>query len=212
MASLSEIRDRVRTRFEASSNTRWSDAVINAAINEGLEELSETTGYYERHISIPLKQKRTYYDLRGLIPDSALGVTAVWHENTNRWLNSYTHREMTYSEWEKVVGDPIVWFPRGLWWLGLWPKSSSDSDQWVKVYFCGLAPELTDDAQEPADLSEDFIPALEEYALYDLYQRDGETQKALGLWASYRQREYELTKHVANRTVRPRYSRIGGRA
>jgi len=209
MASLSEIRSRVRTRFEHSSTTRWTNADINAAINAGLEELSEATGYYERHISIPLKQDRTYYDLRGLIPDTALTVSAVWHENTNRWLNPLTHREMTYEEWETVIGDPIVWFPRGLWWLGLWPHPSGDVDQWVKVYFCGIAPALTDDAQEPADLPEEFCDALEEYAIYELEQREGETEKALMMWQSYRQREYQLAQHVSHRVHRARSGRVG---
>jgi hypothetical protein len=209
--SLSQIRDRVRTRFEHDSTTRWSDADINAAINAGLEELAEATGYYERSVSLGLKEDRTYYDLRALIPDSALNVVAVWHENTNRWLNATTHREMTYAEWEKVVGDPIAWFPRGMWWLGLWPHPSSDVDQWVRVYYCGLPPELTDDTQEPVDLPDDFHTALEDYALYELQHREGETKKALDWWQSYRQREHALGRHVRSRVVRARTSRIGGR-
>ena len=41
MLTLSDIRSRVRTRFEASSTTRWSNSDVNDAINDGIEELAE---------------------------------------------------------------------------------------------------------------------------------------------------------------------------
>ena len=57
MLTLSDIRSRVRTRFEAASTTRWSNADINAAINDGLGELSEATRYFERWVSILLRPR-----------------------------------------------------------------------------------------------------------------------------------------------------------
>src|SRR5512139_3668001 len=129
MLTLSDIRSRVRTRFEAASTTRWSDADINAAINDGIAELSEATQYYERWASLLLKEGRTYYDLRGLLSETVLSITAVQHEPGVRWLTPIHLCDIGYEEWEQTNGNPISWFTRGLWWLGIWPCPSADVDE-----------------------------------------------------------------------------------
>jgi len=209
MLTLSDIRSRVRTRFEHSTSTRWSDGDIDAAINEGLGELSEATRYFERWVSLPLKEKRTYYDLRGLMPETVLSVTAVWHESGVRWLAPITLKDMTYEKWEESRGNPHSWFLRGQWWLGVWPTPSADLDEWIRVYFTGVAPPLLEDGEEPAQLPDEFVPALEEYAVYDLQQREGETDKALYWWGKYKEREAALERHMAQRVTTARTGVIG---
>ena len=209
MLTLSDIRSRVRTRFEAASSTRWSDADLNAAINDGVAELSEATRYYERWSSVRLKGGRTYYDLRGLSPEAALSVTSVWHESGNRWLTPGNWRDLTYEEWEETAGEPIAWFVRGLWWLALWPHPSADVDQWVRVYYTAVAPQLEEDGEEPAQLPDEFVPAIEEYALHELQQRDGETDKALYWWQQYKAREKSLEQHMAHRVTTARTGSLG---
>jgi len=209
MLTLSDIRSRVRTRFEASSTTRWSDADVNSAINDGLGELSEATRYFERWVSFPLKEKRTYYDLRGLTPEGVLSVTAVWHEPGIRWLTPITLGDIGYEEWEETRGNPNSWFVRGLWWLGVWPSPSSDVDEFIRVYYTGVAPALAEDGEEPAQLPDEFVPALEEYALYELHGRERETDKALYWWGKYKERERALEQHIAHRVTTARTGRIG---
>jgi hypothetical protein len=209
MLTLSEIRSRVRTRFEASSSTRWSDVDVNAAINEGLAELSEATRYYERSASLLLKEKRTYYDLRGLTPEIPLSVTAIWHEPGVRWLTPIHLCDIGYEEWEETRGSPISWFIRGQFWLGLWPSPSADLDENIRVYYTGVAPALEEDGEEPAQLPDEFVPAIEEYALYELHQREGETEKALFWWGKYSEREKALEQHMAHRVTTARTGSIG---
>jgi len=209
MLTLSDIRSRVRTRYEHSSTTRWADTDINAAINDGLAELSEATRYHERWVSVPLKQNRTYYDLRGLIPETVMSVTAVWHEQGVRWLTPINLSDIGYEEWEESTGNPIGWFIRGAWWLGIWPHPTSDVDEWVRVYFTGVAPSLAEDGQEPRGLPDEFVPALEEYACYELHQREGETDKALYWWGKYKERERALEQHMAHRVTTARTGVIG---
>jgi len=207
--TLSDIRSRVRTRYEASSTTRWSDADVNDAINDGLEELSEATRYFERWVSVPLQGGRCYYDLRGLTPETVLSVTSVYHDNGNRWLAPISICDMGYAEWEQTTGSPINWFTRGLWWLGLWPHTSTDPGEFVRVYYTAVAPRMEDDGEEPRQLSEEFIPALEEYAIYELHQREGETDKALYWWGQYKTRERDLEQHMAHRVTQARTGKIG---
>ena len=209
MLTLSDIRSRVRTRYEAASSTRWSDADINAEINDGLGELSEVTRYFEQWVSVPLKENRTYYDLRGLVPDGCLAVTAVQHESGVRWLTPSTLGDLTYEEWEKTTGNPLSWFMRGQWWLGVWPHPSSDVDEFLRVYYTGVAPALEEDGEEPRQLPDEFVPALEEYALYELTQREGDSEKALYWWGRYKVREAELEQHMAHRVTTARTGSIG---
>lgn len=208
MLTLSDIRSRVRTKFEAAT-TRWSDADIDAAINDGLGELSEATRYYESWVSIKLKASRTYYDLRGLTPETAMSVTAVWHEPGVRWLTPMALQDITYEEWEETSGNPTGWFVRGLWWLGVWPHPSSDVDEFLRVYYSAVAPKLVDDGDEPRQLPDEFVPALEEYAVYELQQREGETDKALYWWGKYKEREKALEQHMAHRVTTARTGKIG---
>ena len=209
MLTLSDIRSRVRTRFEAASTTRWSNADVNDAINDGLAELGEATRYYERYVSVPLKEARTYYDLRGLTPETVLSVTGVWHEAGNRWLSPVSVADLRFEEWEETSGDPGSWFTRGQWWLGFWPRSSGDPGEFVRVYFTAVPPDMDADGDGPHQLPDEFVPALEEYALYELYQREGETQKALFWWGKYKEREMSLERHMAHRVSRARTGRIG---
>ena len=209
MLTLSDIRSRVRTRFEASSTTRWSNADVNDAINDGIEELAEATGYYERYVSVPLKEARTYYDLRAFGDETPLSVTGVWHEAGNRWLEPAAHTDIQFSEWEDTPGNPIMWFTRGAWWLGIWPRPSSEPDEWIRVYFTGIPPRMAEDGEGVHQLPEEFVPAVEEYTLYELYQREGETQKCLYWWAKYKAREEDLRRHMAHRVSRVRTGTIG---
>ena len=77
MISLSQIVANVRSRYEALTDVRWSDADIVTSINDGLDELSRATRFYERHVSVSVRNLSNYYDLRGWLPESALGVTSV---------------------------------------------------------------------------------------------------------------------------------------
>jgi hypothetical protein len=209
MLTLSDIRSRVRTKFEAASSVRWSADDVDAAINAGIGELSEATRYYERNFSILLQGRRTYYDLRGFTPEGVMSVTAVWHEPGVRWLSPMGLSDIGYEEWEETRGNPIGWFTRGLWWLGLWPSPSEDVDQHVRVYYTGVAPELKEDGEVPAQLPDEFVPALEDYALYELHSRDGETEKALYWWQRYQERERALEQHMAHRVTTARTGKLG---
>lgn len=209
MLTLSEIRSRVRTRYEASSTTRWSNSDINDAINEGLGELSEATRYFEQWVSIPLKEDRTYYDLRAWIPSGFLSVNAVHHPAGNRWLSPTSHKDRGIQRWENTAGLPTEWFTRGLSWLGLFPHPSSDLNDHVRIYYSAVAPELEEDGEEPRQLPDEFIPALEEYCLYELAHRDGDSEKSLMWYAKYKAREETLDQHMAHRLTTARTGAIG---
>lgn len=209
MIPYSQIIDRVRTLNEAESSVRWSNSAIGDAVNEGLEDLSEVTRFYERHVTIPIGSRRNYYDLRGFLPENALGVTSVWCSLTETWLNPRSPQDMR-SRWEQSVGPPLDFFMRGLFWLVVFPRAES-STGYLRVYFAATAPRFTFPQDVIRDLSDEFVPALEEYTLYELAAQDGETTRALLHWEQYAKKAEEIANFVERRTVSARTMTMGNR-
>lgn len=206
--TLLDIRTSVRKRIEQPTSVRFSDADLNGIINEALEELSESTEFYETSVTVPLKANRTYYDLRAILPSTFLSVTDVWHSGYG-WLIASGIREMGFVEWEKAAGTPFRWFLRGLWWLGVYPHMASDTGT-MTIYYTAVTPALVNDG-DAIPFPDDYADVVEDYVLYELEAREGETPKALTYWQSYQEGEKELRDYVLRRVVDSRHSRMASR-
>lgn len=207
--SLSDIRSSVRTRYESSGTVRLDNTRLDNAINDGIEELSERTEAFESFAVVPIKSGRTYYDIRNLLPDTAIKVTSVWLPDENWWLTYMPPRKFTWREWERTNGSSRNWFMRGLYFLGVFPHLNANTGV-MHVYFKHTHPILSN-TFDIIMVPEDFVEAVEEYALYDLYCQDRETGKALMHWAGFQERAKDLRDLVERRGKRPRAGRIGYR-
>lgn len=210
MITLASIRARARTRFEAESTSRWIDKPFNDAINNGLDELSEDTLFYEQFAEFNTVSGRTYYDLRGLDSDEFICVTSVWSDARQTWLNP-TDEALLGREWEQQTGPPTDYFLNGLFHLGLFPQPTSSTDR-VRVYFASLAPHFVHDQSVQMELPDDYIPALIEYALYELSIIDGESQKAVKHYKNYVAMAKELDDKRSKRGSTNRVVRMGSLA
>ena len=197
MIPLSAITARVRTRFEAESTVRWSNADIWAAVNEGLDELSEATRFVERVASIPVVEGRNFYDLRGYVPDDFVALRAVWSTTRSDWLRP-SSEGLLHTRWEEDPGDPDAFFRRGWCWMGVHPHASGSSG-YFRAHLTCLAPQLNHDQAVFADLPDDLIPALEDYGLYELQSQDGETELSLEHWKDLVNRQRTLNDFVEDR-------------
>lgn len=189
---------------------RWKDVDIILAINEGLDDLSEVSRFYERHVSVPVGNLRTYYDLRGWLPESALGVTSVWSDVIEDWLFPCSVSQLR-TRWEQSTGPSRQFFMRGLFWMGVWPKPETASGT-LRVYFSGFAPHFLHGQSVLRDLPDDYVVALEEYAIYSLAADDGESTRALRHFEDYAKKALELADHVERRTVTARRISMGSTA
>jgi len=164
MINAADIVSRVRTKYESESTTRWTGARILEAINEGLDDLSLETGFYERHVSVPVQAGLQYYDLRGFTPETVLSVTSIYNTSRQDWLVPTTAEELDLFNpmWEDSTGDPQKYFLRGIYWFGVWPKASSTATGYLQVYFQGLAPHFLHNQSVLDDLPDDWVPALED--------------------------------------------------
>ena len=211
MVPISRIITRIRVRYDAESggsSVRWSDGAIVNFINCGLETLAEATGFYERYVTIPVQQGRQYYDLRGFTPETVVSITSVWSSTRNDWLRP-ANLEQLGIDWELPIGTPQVWFARGIFWMGVYPRSEADSG-FLRVYFQGVPSRLNHPQAVLGDLPNDFYPALEDYALYEMAGGDGNPKRALIHWASYMKREKALGDFLRRRIVGDRAGRFGG--
>lgn len=206
-----ELRAEVFRRLEAAESTSvfWSADDVDAAIDEAYDEISDAAEWCEVWRTIDLCAQRPYYDMRTVFADvDVLTPGAAFHENTNRWLvpASAADLDRGYPRWEQVIGPPERIVTRGLWWLGYWPITGSESGT-VKQYATAL-PEALEDDDEPG-FADRYHLALVEYALSILWPQAGEVSRALESWQTYAALEGALSADVQGRGAVPRRHGLG---
>lgn len=190
---------------ETPSALVWvTEDEAEVALNDGLMELSDATEWHEVVWPIDLLERRPYYDLRTVYGDTVLSVGPAFNEQTNRWLRPTTTRmlDVIDERWERRIGIPEALLTRGLWWLGYWPRSGSDTGT-IKQYLATLPDALVADADEPG-FPQEFHRGIVDYAVADLLAQDGETALALQAWAAYVTMETGLGAWVEGRLTVPR--------
>jgi hypothetical protein len=202
--NFGEMKSEVYRRLNESSSSPifWADSDIEQALNEGYEEMADATEWYERFATLDLLSGKTYFDLRSVLSDTILAPKRIRNNQTEKWLTPTDPRELdyhTFVQWEKNTGEPQMFFTRGLWWLGFYPKQNADSGS-VRLYYSSIPPAMSADEDEPA-FPEEFHYGPVAYAVYDLLCQDRETQKGLIWW-----KEYVLTEEAFRRYVIGRIS------
>lgn len=210
-----EMQDEVFLRLaeNSSSPTFWSRDEVKAALNDGYEEISDATEWYERNQVINLLSNRTYYDLRSVLSaDTFLTPKRCLNSQTDRWLTPTSIRDMDtqlYRRWEVItVTEPERMFQRGLWWLGVFPQKGADSGT-LRFYFTAIPPPLSADGDEPG-FPEEFHYGLIEYAIGDLLGQEAESGKAIGKWGEYLGFEAGLGSYVDGRISLDRVTTLRG--
>lgn len=206
---FSEMQSEVRTRLNEASAVFWTDQDIKDALNEGYQELSDATEWYERMTTFPTLSNRTYLDLRQLLSDTFLAPKRAINTITGKWLvpSSVRTQDHRARQWEKTAAEPEEIFMRGLWWLGFYPKPPDDTGS-IRLYFSALPSDMSDDTDEP-EMPEEYHDGIVAYAVYDLLAQDAETEKALLWWEEYVRYEIKLREYVANRTDMDRVGQLG---
>jgi hypothetical protein len=207
--NLYDMRTEVRRRLDESTVSAdfWTDADIDDAINEGYEEISDATEWYETFAILSLYSNQTYYDLRTYLGETFLTPRRTFNNTTHRWLSACDVRDLDFRtsiQWELNTGEPEHQMLRGLWWLGLYPKKGDDAGT-LKFYFTGIPQPLT--SYDEPGFPHEFQRALVEYALCELLAQAAETKKALAHWAKYQEFEVRFYNYVRNRIS---LDRVGG--
>jgi hypothetical protein len=210
MDTLATVRALVRRRFEQEGIVRLTNARLDEAINAGVDEVAEMTGFRETYAVIDQKAGRTYYDLRQLFPDEVVMVTSIWSPELGIWLDYEPPDNYQFRQWEDVSGSPRKWFMRGLFMLGLFPHNTSAGER-LHIYFQARHKPLVNDVDPLLDIPKDLVVAVVDYALFDLHMQDRQGEKAKAAYAEFKKNLDRLGYHINQRVTRPRIGRIGGR-
>lgn len=214
MIPVSTVISRIRTRYEAESggsSVRWTDAELLVKVRDALETLAEYTDFYERYCTVPVQANRLYYDVRGFTPETVVSITDVWSSTRNDWLDIVTVDDLPF-DFESASGDPQCIFTRGIYWIGIYPRPSSTSTGYLRVYFSGVPAGFTHLQAVLSDLPDDYVVAVEDYVLYEMAGDDGNPKLSLVYWASYQKREKDLRDFIKRRLVGVRATRLGAMA
>lgn len=191
-----------RLHEAASAPVFWTVEDVDTAIDEGYAELSDATEWNEQYLEIDLLTNRPYYDLQTIIGKTFLSLRPAFDEATNRWLipSHVRHLDARDRRWERVTGGPQRLLLHGLRWLGLFPRTQTETGV-IKLYHTALPPALEDE-DEPG-FPENFHLGCVEFALADLWAQDAETKRALAAWDAYLTTEAALMAWVEGRASGP---------
>jgi len=211
--NFSDMQTEVFARLEESSSSPrfFSLAQVKEALNDGLEEISDATEWFERNRAVPHVADQLYYDLTtSLGSDQILTPKHAFNNQTNRWLEFKSARDLDNErlEWETVTGEEEKCLLRGLWWFGIFPHSSTATGSFT-LYYTAIPPSMVEDADSP-NFPEEYQYGLIEYAIGDLRAQERNYDDALRHFNEYLRYEQGLAHYVQGRVSRDRMNYFRG--
>ena len=200
----------------------WSLADVKDAINEGYEEMSEISEWYETTYPLTLSAGTRYYDLFAPTVSTSypqiLDVVKVYDSTVRRWLTPITTKklDLTNPVWEQAESaSPEHYILRGCFRFGVFPLPTETRT--LTLYTHNIpqgsavdSPALVLDTDEPG-FPVDFHHGIVSYAVYRLLCEDGEYKKALYNYAEFAAASDLLRKWTSNRGMIPMTRVAGGR-
>ena len=123
--------------------------------------------------------------------------------STSRWLIPVIPRDLEASDlrWEERQAEPEYFMVRGLWWFSYWPWKHIAAGK-IKQSYVAL-PQLLEEEEDEPGFDNSLHYGLVEYALFDLFAQDGETDLAWQHWKEYLQYEQAITGSKQGRASIP---------
>jgi hypothetical protein len=173
---------------------------VDNSIDEGYAEISDATEWFETYDTITKPEGIFVFDIRQCTTYEFLAPGPAFNPTTNRWLTYEVPRTFDISDrlWEKRLAEPEYIMVRGIWWIIYWPLNARP----IKQYYTAI-PGVISALAEPG-FPEQFHQGLVEYALFDLWAQDAETDLAWASWKEYLKYEEGLGEFVGNRAGVPR--------
>lgn len=162
----------------------WTNAEMNATIDEAAEVLAEEAGAIKRTYLLPLQPGTTYYSLRALGP-LVMAPYRLWLHTDNRRLDAVSVADLDarHETWPTVTGDPWAWFPVSWEMFGLFPHPAEGGGI-LRVDTLDWPRALVDDDDEPEYMEGDH-EALAAYAVYDGACKRWDAPTMLAAWSQF---------------------------
>lgn len=206
--TLSEIRTNIRrnVRDTASSASlrRYSDAVLNAYINEAQRIVVNDTWASSEFTSQSITSGTTYYG----IPSNTIRVWRVTLNNANlpELELGQLDADNYDTAWSTATNSPTAYFidksSRNA--VGLYPVPSSSGGT-LKVYFFQLVPDLSSDSDVPFDsdlMLYSYHDLLVYHATFRILLTENRLQEANGYLNLYNQGLELMARNVGHKPLR----------
>ena len=155
----SEIKKRILDGIndDADDPVFFTDAQLNALIDEASEFVQAETRGVRRSSFLPLRDSTTFYSLRNIASDVML-VYRIWsHANNSKLIvTSMEELDQFQQRWLDTTGDPEMWFSVSWDVIGVYPRPSSNGGV-LRIDYFAWPEQVTDDAGIPESTTQDSI-------------------------------------------------------
>jgi hypothetical protein len=122
----------------------FSDAQLNALIDEAAEFVCAEVRSVRKSVFLPLRAATTFYSLRNLATDIMLPYRLWSNANTSRLsVSSMEELDQFQQRWQDTAATPELWFPVSWDLIGVYPRPIGDGGVLRIDYFAW--PEALDD-------------------------------------------------------------------
>lgn len=180
-----EIRDLVRINLADAGITYYSDAEINASIQDAYNEICAKSQCLVKS-STRNWAAANYYDFLTDGVTDYLGCIAIFNNVTNQWLRddlSLRDFDRLRKDWELWTGQPQYWAPHSIKYTAIAPKLATAAGTFI-LWYWATAPTLSGDSDTPS-IATDVHDLFEQYCTGDLLETAEEAVKASVFWSQY---------------------------
>lgn len=149
-------REEIKTRIlqaigdNIDDSVFFTEAQINALVDESVEMLCEETGAVKRSALVPLRPGMRFIYTPSIAPD-IMAPTRIWDHGSGRRLTALSMDELDnlQERWAQTTGGPPqVWFPVSWDVIGIYPSASSAGGV-MRVDYQAWPRALMDDEDRP---------------------------------------------------------------
>jgi len=160
------------------TDTSEGMAQIRDSINDCIEEISIITGGYRESYLLPIRGDRSFYRL-DYPGGSVAWISGARLQSTGERLEQTDlQRLRTYNpRWLYNTGRPRAYFPIGLNHIGVWPRSSADSDI-IELFVVVVPARYTSDTDRLI-VRKNLEWAAVHYAVGEYYASRGDAKSAV---------------------------------
>jgi hypothetical protein len=196
--TFQELQDIVRSNLNDEGVTFWSETDLIESMEDAYADVAFLSKCIVRKVSIPF-EATPYYDFALLGVQDFLCVTAIFNENTNRWIHddlSYRDFDKVRDDWELWTGTPQYWAPVNFELNCIVPYMPEPVGN-MTLYYASKAPNNFDPTDTPL-LATDVQKLLEYYCTGDMLEQAEEYVKANMYFEQYFNLLIEYSDRVKN--------------
>lgn len=158
-------------------DTSTGMAPIRESLCDAIEEISMITGSNKREYHLPLEQDSNFYRL-AWNQDVFAWITDAWLVGQKRRLE---HTDLIRlnnhnPRWLRNTGPPHSYFPIGTNIVGVWPRTTSDTD--IIALTCVAIPDRYTEDTDRIKLRNDYQWAAVFYAVSEFWASRGDAKTA----------------------------------